>query len=223
MKSSPIARIALPLVSPLLALAAPLIALAAPFVALAIATAPAYGLALGERAPQATTKMKNVDGRLVTIASSAGPKGTLVLFTCNHCPWVRAWEDRIVAVAAEARKRGIGVVAINPNDPSAYPEDSYENMQSRAKQKHYGFAYVVDATSEVARAFGATHTPEAYLFDSQGRLVYHGTIDDNAHEPGKVTARYLADAVTAVASGKPVANAETKSLGCSIKYRRSAE
>ncbi len=190
--------------------------------ALALA-APASGLDLGGPAPQGAVRMKNVDGKLVSIGSVAGPKGTLVLFTCNHCPWVRAWEDRIVRVAADAKRAGIGVIAVNSNDPAAYPEDSFARMKERAKQHRYGFPYVVDATSGVARAFGATHTPEAFLFDAQGKLVYHGAIDDNAREPEKVAARYLADAVAAVAAGKPVANAETKALGCSIKYRSGGD
>ncbi len=219
MKPRLLTRLVFPLVSPLLAVAAPLIALAAPFVALAIAATAAQALALGATAPRSRDEMKSVDGKMVSIASAAGPKGTLVLFTCNHCPWVRAWEDRIVSVAAEARKLGIGVVAVNSNDPATYPGDSFDKMQERAKQKGYTFPYAMDATSEVARAFGATHTPEAFLFDADGRLVYHGAVDDNAREPGKVTAHYLADAVTAVAAGKPVRPAETKALGCGIAYR----
>jgi hypothetical protein len=190
--------------------------------ALALA-APALALDLGAAAPKSDVRMKNVDGKLVSIASLPGPKGKLVLFTCNHCPWVRAWEDRIVRIAADAKKSSIGVVAINANDPSAYPEDSYDKMKERAKRSRYGFPYVVDATSEVARAFGASHTPEAFLFDAEGKLVYHGAIDDNAREPGKVTAHWLADAVAATASGRPVPNAETKSLGCSIKFRGTGD
>ena len=179
----------------------------------------AAALAPGETAPQAEVALKNVDGRDVTIASAQGPKGTLVLFTCNHCPWVKAWEERISRLGNQARKRGIGVIAINSNDPVAYPEDSFENMQKRAKQRGFAFPYAVDATSDVARAFGATHTPEAFLFDAAGKLVYHGTIDDNARAPKQVKSRYLQDAVDAVLAGKPVPLAETKSLGCSIKFR----
>lgn len=196
---------------------------AAALLAVLAVAAPVRALEPGDRAPRADVRMKNVDGRLVSIASAAGAKGTLVLFSCNHCPWVRAWEDRIVRVAADAKKAGIGVIAVNSNDPSAYPEDSYGKMKARAKEHRYGFPYVVDATSDVARAFGATHTPEAYLFDADGKLVYHGAIDDNAREPGKVTANYLADAVAAVAGGKPVPTAETKALGCSIKFRGRTE
>ncbi len=199
--------------------ASPWIVPVAALLASALLAPRAGALALGDRAPRADVPMKGVDGKEVTLAAARGEKGLLVLFTCNHCPWVKAWEGRIVKIAADAGRRGIGVIAINPNDPAGYPEDSYENMQKRAKDKHYGFPYVVDATSGVARAFGATRTPEAFLFDAQGRLVYHGAIDDNARQPGQVKSRYLADAVTAVASGKPAPVPETKSLGCSIKFR----
>ena len=201
----------------LLALAAlPLLALPAP------PRAAADGLALGDAAPMSDAAMKNVDGKDVTIASVQGKKGTLVVFTCNHCPWAKAWETRIVDLGNGYRKKGVGVIAINPNDPSDYPEDTYAEMQKRAKQRKIGYPYVVDATSNVARAFGASHTPEAYLFDAGGKLVYHGGIDDNAKQPDKVEAHWLRDALDAVVAGKAVPLAETKAFGCSIKFRKEA-
>ena len=179
-------------------------------------------LALGSKAPMSDTKMKSVDGKDYSIASVAGKKGTLVVFTCNHCPWAKAWESRIVALGNDFTKQGVGVIAINSNDPSAYDEDSYATMQDRAKTDKMAYPYVVDATSNVARAFGASHTPEAFLFDKSGKLVYHGGIDDNAKEPEQVKDKYLQVALTSVVSGKPVAQAETKALGCGIKYRKSS-
>jgi cytochrome oxidase Cu insertion factor (SCO1/SenC/PrrC family) len=176
-------------------------------------------LALGAAAPMRDVAMKSVDGRSVTLASAAGKKGTLVLFICNHCPWVKAWQGRIAEVGNAAAKQGIGVVAINANDPSAYPEDAFDEMVRRAKSVGYKFPYVVDATSDVARAFGASHTPEAFLFDAKGALVYHGAVDDNAQVLKDVKSRWLADAVAAVAAGRPVATGETKALGCGIKFR----
>jgi hypothetical protein len=176
-------------------------------------------LALGAAAPMRDVAMKNVDGRAVTLASAAGKKGELVLFICNHCPWVKAWQSRIAEAGNAAAKRGIGVVAINANDPAAYPEDTFDEMVRRAKDVGYRFPYVVDSTSDVARAFGATHTPEAFLFDSGGRLVYHGAVDDNAQDIKAVKSRWLADAIGAMVAGKPVATAETKALGCGIKFR----
>ncbi len=196
-------------------------ALAAGAAAAADSDAP-QSLALGAKAPMQSTALKNVDGKDVTIASVAGKKGTLVLFICNHCPWVKRWQDRIAAVGNDAEKRGIGVLAVNSNDPAAYAEDSFEEMQARAKQVGYHFAYAMDQTSELARAFGATRTPEAFLFDAEGKLVYHGTVDDNAQDAKAVKDAWLREAVEAVAAGKAVATAETKALGCGIKLRQKS-
>jgi len=176
-------------------------------------------LAIGSQAPMADMKMKSVDGKTVSIADVQGKKGTLVVFTCNACPWAKAWETRIVEIGNAAAKQGVGMIAINSNDPDVQAEDGFDAMKKRAKDRGIQYPYVVDATSELARAFGATRTPEAFLFDAKGKLVYHGTIDDNPHEPDKVQSRYLKDAVTAVASGKSPSVAETKAFGCSIKFR----
>lgn len=184
--------------------------------ALRSAAAPAIGVGI----PTAAVKMENVDGRKLSVADVAGPHGTLVIFSCNHCPWVRAWEDRIIAAASDAAARGVGVIAINSNDPAVYPGDSFAEMQERAKAKGYGFPYVMDATSDVGRAFGATHTPEVFLFDAHGKLAYHGAIDDNARDSSKVGHRYLQEAVDAVVAGKTPALQETKALGCSLQFRR---
>ena len=185
-------------------------------------TSKPVSLELGASAPRSEVAMKGVDGKSLTIAQAAGKKGTLVIFTCNACPWVKGWETRIAEVGNAAVQRGIGVIAINSNDPSLNSEDGYDEMQARAKKLGLRFPYVVDATSDVARAFGATRTPEAFLFDAKGELVYHGTIDDNSRDAKAVKSRWLSDAVIAVASGKPVAEAETKALGCSIKFRKTA-
>jgi len=179
-------------------------------------------LALGQPAPLRDVAMKNVDGSDISIADVAGRKGMLVLFTCNHCPWVKKWQTRIASIGNAAASRGLGVIAINSNDPAAYPEDAPDEMKARAKQLGFRFPYVVDATSDVARAFGATHTPEAYVFDARGRLVYHGGVDDNASDEKAVKQPWLRQAVEAVAAGKAVPLAETKALGCSIKFREKS-
>jgi peroxiredoxin len=176
-------------------------------------------LTLGAAPPSSAVKMKCVDGRELSLTDAKGAKGLLVVFTCNHCPYVKAWETRIASLGNEFAARGVGVIAVNPNDPAQYPEDGFEPMQQRARERGFAFPYVVDATSGVARAFGATRTPEAFLFDATGRLVYHGTIDDNGEDEAKVTKPYLRDALEAVAAGKAPAVAETKSIGCSIKFR----
>jgi cytochrome oxidase Cu insertion factor (SCO1/SenC/PrrC family) len=179
-------------------------------------------LAIGAAAPMRDAKMMGVDGKEISLASAAGKKGTLVAFMCNHCPFVKAWQGRIAKIGNAALAKGIGVVAVNSNDPAAYPEDDMANMKTRAKDLGFKFPYVVDATSDLARAFGATHTPEMYLFDASGKLVYHGAVDDNKDEKA-VQKPYLQQAVAAVAAGKPVAVAETKSFGCGIKFRGKSE
>ena len=204
-------------------LVAPLAAGALPAAAAEPASAPApVALALGAALPMGDVKMMGVDGREITLAGAAGPKGTLVVFSCNHCPWAKAWEERLVAIGNTWPKQGVGVVVVNSNDPKAYPEDGLDGMKARAKQRKMAFPYVVDATSDVARAFGAAKTPEAFLFDKHGKLVYHGAIDDNAKEPKQVKERYLQAALEALAGGRAIATPQTKALGCSIKYRTKA-
>jgi hypothetical protein len=176
-------------------------------------------LPIGATIPMIDVAMQSVDGKEINLKSIMQPAGTLVVFTCNHCPFAKRWESRIVELGNTYAAEGIGVVAINSNDPKAYPEDAFDQMQVRAKEKGMEFPYVVDATSNVARAFGATKTPEAFLFDKNGKLVYHGAIDDNGEEPAKVEHAYLKLALEAVVSGGKVAVAETKSIGCGIKFR----
>ncbi len=178
-------------------------------------------LALGETIPASVKniKMLNVTGERVSIADVKGPKGTLVIFSCNSCPWVKAWETRIAEVGNWAQKQGVGVIMINPNDPAKNPEDRYEVMQQRAKERGFAFPYVVDETSDIARAFGATHTPEFFLFDAAGKLVYTGALDDNARDPQAVKERYVKNAIEALVAGRPIPIAQTKSIGCTIKFR----
>jgi hypothetical protein len=176
-------------------------------------------LDIGQRAVATTVKMKNVDGRLLSIADVKGSKGTLVVFTCNRCPWARAWEERIVELANSHLERGIGAIAINPNDPTVFEDDGMEKMKLRAGERKMKFPYVVDATSDVARAYGASKTPEVFLFDASDRLVYYGAVDDNAEDPEQVRNPYLRDALDAVVAGRPVQVTATKAMGCSIKFR----
>jgi peroxiredoxin len=182
---------------------------------------PGTGLALGAKLPSATTKMKNVDGKMVTIADVKGKAGTLVVFTCNHCPFAKGWEERIVELSNGYSKKGVGVILINANDPAMHEDDGYAQMQERAKSRGLQVPYVVDETSGVAKAFGASVTPETFLFDKTGKLVYHGAVDDNHREPDKVQKRYLKEALDAVVAGKVPPVQESKSMGCGIKYRKS--
>lgn len=176
-------------------------------------------LAIGASIPMAEVKMTNVDGKDVAIADVKKPAGTLVVFTCNHCPFAKMWESRIVELGNAYAAKGVGVIAVNANDPKVSADDSFEVMQQRVKDRGMQFPYVVDATSSLARAFGATRTPEAFLFDKEGKLVYHGAIDDNGQEPAKVENPYLKNALEAVIAGRQVPVQETKSIGCGIKFR----
>lgn len=180
--------------------------------------ASAFGLNIGDKAPSTSVKMKNVDGSEVSIADVVGKEGTLVIFSCNHCPFVKAWQDRIASIGNAAKGKGVGVIVINSNDPASYPEDSFTEMQARAKQLGFTFPYVVDATSGVARSFDATRTPEAFLFDKDGKLVYHGAIDDS-QKIDQVEKHFLQDAIDAATAGKDIPVKETKFVGCGIKYR----
>lgn len=170
--------------------------------------------------PAAGIKMKNaVDGKSVSIADVRGKAGTLIIFTCNHCPFARGWERRIADLGASYSKKGIGVILVNANDPAKYPGDDFAGMQARAKQLDLQVPYVMDETSGVARALGASVTPEAFLFDRNGKLAYHGAIDDNHRDASAVKAHYLKDALDAVLEGRPAPEAETKGIGCGIKFR----
>jgi hypothetical protein len=183
----------------------------------------AAGLALGSPAPLREAKMVSVDGKAVAIADVAGKKGTLVIFMCNHCPWVQAWQGRIAAIGNAAASKGVGTIAINSNDIEEYPADDLEHMQAQAKKQGFKFPYVMDASSDVGRAFGATRTPEVFLFDARGKLVYHGAIDDNARNEGQVKERWLRKAVDAVVAGRAVPVGETKAFGCGIKLRGKSD
>jgi peroxiredoxin len=175
-------------------------------------------LDIGDQIVMTSIKMKNVDESQASIADVAGEKGTLVLFSCNACPFVKAWEERISSLGNEYRGKGIGVIAINSNDPSVNAEDGFERMQERARNRGFQFPYVVDTGSRVAQAMGATRTPEAYLFDATGKLVYHGVIDDNAHVAADVEQHYLRDALQALVDGTEISVKTTKALGCTIKF-----
>lgn len=175
-------------------------------------------LALGAGIPLADLKMLDVSGDTVSLDAAVGPNGLVVIFSCNTCPWVIAWEGRYVELAGAYKPKGFGFVAVNPNEAYREKGDSYADMQAHAKEKGYNFYYTLDKESKLALAFGATHTPHVFLFDSDGKLVYRGAIDDNAKEPDKVEETYLADALDAILAGKPVKTTSSKALGCTIKF-----
>jgi peroxiredoxin len=147
-------------------------------------------------------------------------EAVVVIFSCNHCPYVRAWENRMVKVQSDYGARGVQLIAINANDPSQYPDDSFPMMKERAKQQGFNFPYLYDETQEVARAYEAQRTPEVFVFDGQRTLRYHGPIDDNYDEPGAVKANYLRDALDAVLVGRAPSVTEVEPVGCTIKWRK---
>jgi peroxiredoxin len=159
------------------------------------------------------------DGSTVSSDALADRPILAVVFWCNHCPYVKAWEDRMIALQREYAGRGVQFVMINSNDPVKYPADSFEAMAAIAKEKAYPFPYLHDATQDVARRFGAARTPEIFLFDKSRTLRYHGAPDDNFENPAAVSARYLRDAIEAVLAGREPATATTAPKGCTIKWK----
>ena len=182
--------------------------------------APPIGYAVGDEVID--FRLKSTSGQLVSMADSRNVKGYIIVFTCNHCPFSKAYESRIMALDRKYAGMGFPVLAINPNDPNAYEEDSFENMQLVAKTKNYSFAYLQDETQEVSKAFGVTRTPSAFVVKREGNrfiMQYIGAIDDNVQDSNSVTKRYVEDAVSNILSGKPVIMTTTKSLGCAVKWK----
>ena len=143
----------------------------------------------------------------------------VVMFICNHCPYVQAVEDRIVALAREYGPKGVQFVGVCSNDPTNYPDDAPARLLARSREKGYGFPYLVDESQAVARAFSAVCTPDLYVYDHERRLAYHGRIDDNWQEPSRVTRRELAAALDALLAGRAPAPEQLHAIGCSIKWK----
>jgi peroxiredoxin len=177
-----------------------------------------HALEIGDAMVDADVKMKNVDGKSIVINDVKGEKGTLVIFTCIHCPFVKGWQDAMVEVGNGYLDKGIGVIFINSNDPNV-AGDTYSAMKELAKEAGYKFPFVVDETSDVARNFGATKTPDVFLFDASGTLVYKGAIGEGGQKPKEGGEMWLKSAIDAVIAGESVAKPETKAVGCSIKFR----
>jgi len=172
---------------------------------------------IGDPAPDFT--LAGVDGRVYSLASFREAPILIVVFSCNHCPYVQAYEDRLIAIQRDYANRGVRMVAINANDDENYPDDSFENMIKRAKEKHFNFPYLRDPTQSVARAYRATHTPEIFVFDRDRQLRYTGLVDDNWKEPSQVKVSYLRQALDALLAGRQPAEAETFAIGCTIKWK----
>ena len=172
---------------------------------------------IGSSIPMAGTKMKSTDGKQYSIKDRVGKNGVLVIFSCNTCPYVVRYQARTRELLREAAANGFGTIIINSNEGMRSDEDSYEAMVAYASNQGYqSVPYVVDRNSEVADAFGATRTPELFLFDATGKLVYHGAIDDN-HIADKAERKHATLAMEEVKAGKAVTVKETRSVGCTIK------
>ena len=164
-------------------------------------------------------KLLGVDGKEHSLDDYKSKNAVVVIFTCNHCPYARAWEDRIVQIQADYGIKGVQLVAINANDASKYPEDSFPKMKERAQEKSFNFPYLHDETQKVARTYGAERTPEIFLFGKNSVLRYHGAVDDNYDDPKAVKEHYLRKAIDLVLAGKPIAMEQTKPVGCTIKWK----
>jgi len=174
-------------------------------------------LKIGSKIPE--FNLKGVDGKEYNLDSFKDRKALIIIFSCNHCPYVRAYEERIKSIQKEYMDKNIQVAAINSNDDLKYAEDSYEEMMKRAKEREFNFPYLRDEDQAVAAAFDASHTPEIFLFDEERKLRYHGKIDDNWQFPEKVKNYYLKNALDELLRGKEISIPETFSIGCTIKWK----
>src|SRR5215470_1400613 len=163
--------------------------------------------------------LQGIDGKTYSLAEVRGAKGTLVVFICNHCPYVKASIDRIVEEAKALEELGIGTIAIMPNDTSAYREDSFDNMKAFAAAHRFGFPYVIDETQEVARAYDARCTPDFFGFNAKDELQYHGRLDDTRMSFMPRSRRELYEAMVQIAETGSGPLEQTASMGCSIKWR----
>lgn len=181
------------------------------------------GVQIGQTAP--SFNLKNINGKMVSLESlQTDHKGAIVVFTCNHCPYSKMYEDRLVALDAKYAGQGFPIVAINPNDEVQYPEDSFDEMKKRAKQKKFTFPYLRDDSQAIAKAYGASRTPHVFVVNFASgtpTIEYIGAIDDNPKEAESVEQKFLEDAVDALIRGeKPTVNT-TKAIGCGIKWKNS--
>ncbi|GAB3846204.1 hypothetical protein GCM10028822_05900 [Hymenobacter terrigena] len=176
------------------------------------------GYKVGDKA--ADFKLKNIDGKMVSLADNKTTKGYIVVFTCNTCPFAKAYESRIIGLNAKYAPLGYPVVAINPNDPAVAPGDSYAAMQS----KKYAFPYLQDESQQVAKTYGATRTPHLFVLTRKGAdfvVSYIGAIDDNSEDAKLAKTKYVENAMTEILAGKPATTSETKAIGCGIKWKRA--
>ena len=177
----------------------------------------AFTLELNQPAPDFS--LPGVDGKTYSLADFADKKVLIVVFSCNHCPFVIGSEDRMNALYAEYAPKGVGMIAINSNEQVGHPTDDFEHMVERAREKGFQFPYVRDESQDVAKAYGALRTPHFYVFDADRELKYTGRMDDNPRSPGEQTTHELRDALDAVLAGKDVPTPLTNPIGCNVKWK----
>lgn len=166
-------------------------------------------------------KLRGTDDKIYDSRTYTDKKATIIIFSCNHCPYVQAYEDRMKKIQEDYEKNNVTLFVINSNDPGKYPDDSFENMKIRTNEKRFNFPYLHDEDQEIARAFGATHTPEIFLFDNEKKLVFHGKIDDNWQDESLIKNHYLRNAINETLKGEPISVPETYTIGCTIKWKES--
>ena len=169
--------------------------------------------------PASPFDLPGTDGKRHTLASVRGENGLVVMFICNHCPYVKAVIDKIPRDMRELASTGVGAVAIMSNDPALHPEDSFDGMKAVAARHGFGFPYLYDETQDVARAYGAVCTPDIFGYDRDLTLVYRGRLDDAGRSPREGNRRDLVEAMRAVAHGGPAPAEQYASIGCSIKWK----
>jgi peroxiredoxin len=190
------------------------------FLLLLIPAAISQGYQVGDKATD--FRLLNVDGNYVSMADYPEAQGFIVIFSCNHCPFVVAYEDRMIELHNEFAPQGFPLIAINPNDPEVQPQDSYEMMQVRAREKQFPFPYVFDDGQKIYPQYGATHTPHVFLLKRNGEdleVAYIGAIDDNHRDASKVQERFLANAIHAIKQGNQPDPGVTRAIGCTIKTK----
>jgi thioredoxin-related protein len=176
-------------------------------------------LPIGSPIPSPEVKMKDISGTEVSFKEAQKKNGLMVMFSCNTCPVVKRYQSRTLEVCKYASGKDIGVILLNSNEATRDDGDSYNDMKQYAKEQHYNFNYVLDNNSVMANAFGANRTPEIFLFNKEGKLVYHGAIDDNVNGPDQVTRKHAIIAIDEMIGGKDISIKETRSVGCAIKRR----
>lgn len=164
--------------------------------------------------------LKSVDNKMYSMADYKDAKGFIIVFTCNHCPFAVKYEDRVIELAKKYKSKGYVLLAINPNDPAAQPEDSFDLMKVRAKEKGFTFPYLFDEGQKIYPQYGATKTPHVFLLDKEHIVRYIGAIDDNVDSAKDVKEKYLENAIAALETGKTPSPETTKAIGCSIKVKK---